>query len=84
MRIRKPSGKALKWTVEIEIDETVIAEGFTLTENRVRDMLDSGMPAGSENKFTIRIVGRPESSEILAAKGFKTNEEFVQFALDRL
>lgn len=33
-----------KWTVEIEVHETWVADGFDMTEDRLRHMLEMALP----------------------------------------
>lgn len=62
--------KVFKWTVEISISEIWVADGFDLTEERLRDMVASHLGYACHNEIAVRVVKAPEPAAIAKAQGF--------------
>lgn len=62
----------LKWTVEFSVDESWVADGFNLTDERALDMLahDLGW-ANVETELTARVVKSPSKERIAHLQGFQ-------------
>jgi len=60
----------LTWLVEISVDESWVADGFTLTGDRVKEILLEG-PLGfaTEDEVDARIVSAPDLDEIKKLQG---------------
>lgn len=64
--------KRFKWTVQIEIDETWVADGFELTADRVQDMLLSELSYAREDEVSARVLRAPSPAAIRRAQGYST------------
>lgn len=64
------SKRRFRWTVEIEVDETWIADGFNLTQDRLTQMILSDLNFAYPHEVGARIVKSPDAKLIRAAQGF--------------
>lgn len=62
--------KAFKWTVEFTVDETWVADGFDLNEERALGMVENALPFAYEHEFSAKVIKSPEKSAILKAQGY--------------
>ena len=62
------------WTVKFTVDETWVADGFELTEELAKDMIQNQIPYSFEEETSIKIIKTPKRSDILKAQGY-INEE---------
>lgn len=67
--------KSFKWTVEIIVDPTWVADGFELTEDRAHDMLAHDLQFAHNREIGVRIVKSPSDKRIAKEQGYKTVEE---------
>lgn len=63
--------KRFKWTVEIEIDETWVADGFDITDDRLLDIIAHALPYAYGHEFTGKVLSAPKRSEVLRAQGYE-------------
>lgn len=63
--------KKFKWTVEIEIDEVWVADGFELTEERLIDMVQSDLQYATESEIKVKILKSPDEKAISKAQGYE-------------
>lgn len=55
----------LTWVVEIAVDESWVADGFTLTADRVKEiMLDGPLGFATEDEVDARILSAPDLARI--------------------
>lgn len=54
----------LKWTAEIEVDETWVADGFDLTAERLKEMVTSDLQWAYGHEIACRIVKAPDPAAI--------------------
>ena len=64
--------RRFKWTVEIEVDEKWVADGFDLTEERVVDMLQNDLRYAYESEVGARVLKAPSKKDIRVAQGYTT------------
>jgi hypothetical protein len=62
--------KRLKWTVEIRVDKSWIADGFDLTNERAKAMVAKTLPFANNSEFSARVIGKPDRKEIRKAQGY--------------
>lgn len=61
----------LKWTVEFEVDESWVADGFTLTDERALDMLSHDLQwAIVDTELSARVVKAPSEDRIAKLQGW--------------
>ena len=72
----------MKWTVEIEVDECWVADGFEVTVERVLDMLQADLGYARESELGARILSAPSPARIAKAQGYASaaaREESLAF-----
>lgn len=68
----------LKWTIEIEMEDTWVADGFDMTDERVSDMLQAYMPHVYGHEVKGRVLKRPPDEVVAKLMGFKTVEAYLK------
>jgi hypothetical protein len=53
-----------KWVVEIEVEETWVADGFNLTQERLKDMLERTLDYSYEHETRCKILKAPTEKDI--------------------
>lgn len=67
-----------KWTVEFEVDEVWVADGFVLTDERALDMLSNDLRyATIGTELTAKVVSAPSNNRIAKAQGYRTVREYL-------
>lgn len=69
-------GKRFKWTVEIEVDETWVADGFNLTDARAMRMLENSIPHANSYELSAKVTSAPPGEEIASAQGYASVKEW--------
>ena len=64
---RKP--KTFKWTVEFEIAESLVADGFDLTDDVAEGMIEQRLSHAYPGELKARVVKAPTKSALASAKG---------------
>jgi hypothetical protein len=68
----------LKWTLEIEVDETWVADGFDLTDERAHAMLANDLRYAYGHELKAKVLTRPPDEVIAQVQGYKSVEERAQ------
>ena len=64
--------KRFKWTVEFEVDQSWVADGFDLDDERALDMLSNDLQyAHIGNELGARVVVKPSKASILWVQGYE-------------
>jgi len=63
--------KFYKWTVEIEVSEVWVADGFEVTAERLQEMLQEAIGFSHENETRVRVVKAPTVNAIRKAQGYE-------------
>ncbi len=58
-----------KWTVEIEVDETWVADGFDLTDERAHALVCNDLPYASGHEIKCKVIARPNMIDVNIAQG---------------
>lgn len=56
--------KKFKWRVEFEIDETWVADGFNLTEDVAKEMIENYLGWAHPSETAAKIVSSPPEKDI--------------------
>ena len=65
--------KMFTWTVEFQVSENWVADGFDLTDERALKMLANDLGwADMETELKARVVDRPSEAEIRKAQGYES------------
>ena len=60
--------KRFKWTVEFMVDETWVADGFDLTSDRAKAMIETALPFAYEHETKATVISSPSPEEIRDAR----------------
>lgn len=60
----------LKWTVEFEVDDIWVADGFRLTDELAKKMIETELPHCYDGETAARVIKHPSEEEIFAAIAF--------------
>jgi hypothetical protein len=60
-----------KWTVEIKVDQSWVADGFNLDNERAQSMLANTLPHAYGYELKAKVVAAPPLEEILRKQGYK-------------
>lgn len=71
-------GKKFKWVVELEVDETWVADGFDLTQRRADLLAQHILPHAYSFEVGMRVLEAPRDEEIAKAQGYKSVREFLK------
>ncbi len=63
--------KFFKWTVEIEVAEAWVEDGFDLTEERLKDMVEADLMYSYHNECKVKILEAPDPKEIRKVQGYE-------------
>jgi hypothetical protein len=61
--------KKFKWTVEIEVDQIWVEDGFNLTEDRLNSMIGYELSYANGNEYKGTIIKAPKQSTIDKVQG---------------
>lgn len=64
--------KFFKWTVEIEINEIWVADGFEVTADGIKEMIQEAIGFSYEHETRVRVIQAPAINEIRKAQGYES------------
>ena len=64
--------KRFKWTVEIEVDEKWVADGFDLTNDNIINRLQDMLPFATSDEVSGKILKAPSKKAIRVAQGYES------------
>jgi hypothetical protein len=70
-------GKRFKWTVEIEVDEALVADGFNLTDDRMMRILQLHLPYTPARQLGAHVTSAPPDEEIASVQGYASVKEWA-------
>jgi hypothetical protein len=62
--------KKFKWVIEIEVDETWVADGFDPDDEQAKEMLASFLRSAYNNEIDAKVIKRPTDKSIANAQGY--------------
>lgn len=62
----------LKWTIEIEVDETWVADGFNPNDGWVQDMMMDRLSWANGSEVGGRIVKAPDQEKVAHLQGYES------------
>lgn len=62
--------KFFKWTLEIEVDESWVADGFDLDDERAHSMLAKELQYAYNDELRAKVLTSPPPDEIRLAQGY--------------
>lgn len=72
MRDDEPNpNKFFKWVVEIEVNETWVADGFEIDADMIQEMIQERIGYSYEQETRARIVKAPDPRAIRVAQGYE-------------
>lgn len=60
----------LKWTVEVEVEQSWVADGFVLTDERAKEMLAKALPFAHNSELGARVLTAPPAEKIAKLQGY--------------
>ena len=72
---RRPKSRRFVWTVEIEVAEVWVADGFDLTDERAHGIMCRALSHARMSDIRCRVVKAPKREHVRAAQGYKPGEE---------
>ena len=72
----------LKWLVELEVDETWIADGFDLTDERAKDMLAKDLQYAHGTELSAKVIKAPDPKVIRKLQGYE-DQDLIQAMITR-
>lgn len=68
--------KFYKWTVEIEIADTWVADGVDLTSERMHDLICHAFPYAYGHELKAKTIKAPSDESIAKEQGYASVEAF--------
>lgn len=62
--------KTFKWVVEFEVDETWVADGFNLTDERAHLMIQKDLAYSYPSETSAKVIKAPKMEEIMEVQGY--------------
>ena len=62
--------KKFTWIVEFTIDPSWVADGFELTEERAKEMIENELPHSYFHETSVRIIKAPREDLIKKEQGY--------------
>lgn len=60
----------LKYTVEFSIDDSWIADGFDLTDERAKEMLARNLPYAFNHELNAKVIKAPDALKVAKLQGY--------------
>lgn len=60
----------LKWTIEIAVHDSWVADGFDMDDERAKEMLNSNLPYAYGHELKAKVIKRPLKSVIKKLQGY--------------
>lgn len=64
------------WTIQIEVDEVWIADGYNLTKDRAIYMVLSDLSSATSDEVCVKVLSKPSNSSIANAQGYSSIKEW--------
>jgi len=68
--------KFYKWTIQIEVAETWVEDGFDITPENVHDRLGNLLPYAYGSEFRAKVLTAPKDEEVAKAQGYSDVEKY--------
>jgi hypothetical protein len=62
--------KKFRWVVEFEVSENWVADGFELTKDRAKAMIENDLAFAHSAETKAKILKAPNTKEILKVQGY--------------
>ena len=62
--------KTFKWTVEFEVTENWVEDGFNITDDRAKDMIANALPYAYGFEYKATVIKSPNAKLIAKAQGY--------------
>ncbi len=68
--------RKLKWIVQFSVNKNWIEDGFNLTRERAKEMIEQTLPYAYGYETNARILQAPKNKELAKIMGYKTIKAF--------
>lgn len=62
--------KWFKWTVEIQVEKSWVADGFELDKEKAHEMLTKILPSAYNTELKARVLTKPDKKMIRKVQGY--------------
>jgi hypothetical protein len=59
-----------KWVVEFDVDESWVADGFDLTDERAKEMIERALPYSYASETNAKVLKAPSQRSIMEKQGY--------------
>ena len=63
--------KRYTWIIQITVDETWVEDGFDLTEEGTKNMIETALPYSWSHETSVKVLQSPTKESIRKAQGYK-------------
>ena len=71
----------LKWTVEFSVDSTWVADGFDLTDERAKEMLNNDLKYAYGHELKAKVTKYPSAEKVARLQGFSDRTKNPTYSL---
>lgn len=68
----------LKWTIEISVDDSWVADGFDMTDERAKEMLASTLPYAYGHEILAKVTKYADATKVGELQGYKAKHILKQ------
>ena len=65
----------LKWTVEFSVDSTWVADGFDLTDERAKEMLNNDLRYAYGHELKAKVTKYPSAEKVARLQGYTSSQD---------
>lgn len=69
------SNKFFKWTVEFQVSDNWVADGFELTDERALEMLQNDLSYAYGYELKAKVISAPDQEAIRKVQGYRFPEK---------
>lgn len=67
--------KPYTWTVELTVDASWVADGFDLSDERAKEMLNRELPFAYGHEIAAKVISAPDAERIAKEQGYKNRAD---------
>lgn len=76
--------KTYKWTVEFEVEDTWIQDGYDLTDERAHAMIAKDLAWAYGHELKARVIKSPSKDELLKEQGYTVENGWTLEQIERV
>ena len=71
----------LKWTVEFSVDSSWVADGFDLTDERAKSMLNNDLTYAYGHELKAKVIKYASAEKVARLQGYSDRNKNVDYSL---